>query len=85
MAQSDFRIRWQANQVDPRYILNSTDADPVFQFSIIDDNDPENRTEYFEIELALNPNGDGRNGVFFPNAVGRVTIIDDDIRKFVMW
>ena len=77
---SDFRIRWQANQVDPRYIPDPTDRDPVFQVHITDDDIREDR-EYFEIVLSFSDAGSGRNGIFYPSAVGRVTIIDDDIRK----
>lgn len=84
MALSDFRVRWLAGQVDPRYITRPDAVrDPVFQFTIIDDDVTENFMEYFEIDLKLNPRGNG-NGFFYPNAVGRVTIIDDDIRKLLM-
>ena len=85
MALSDFRIRWLGNQVDPRYITNpNPDQDPVFEVIIIDDDIPEPPgREFFEIDLTLNPTGDNRNGFFFPRAVGRVTIIDDDTRKFL--
>ena len=76
-----FRIRWQADQVDPRYVSNPTNNDPVFQINIIDDDIPEPGREYFEIDLSLNPSGNNRNGFFYPRAVGRVTIIDDDARK----
>ena len=70
VAQSNFRIRWLANQVDPR------PEDPAFEFTIIDDDIPEAR-EYFEIDLSVT-----RNGVFFPPyAVGRVTILDTSDRK----
>ena len=51
--------------------------DPVFNFEIIDDEIGEEREEYFEIVLEAT-----RNAVFFPYAVGRVTILDDDIRKY---
>ena len=83
VALSDFRVRWLADQVDPRYITRpNVIRDPVFQFTIIDDSVAENLIEYFEIDLKLNrQNG---NGFFYPNAVGRVTIIDDDIRKLLM-
>ena len=83
MAQTNFRIRWRANEVDPRYIPTPTRLDPAFEFTIINDDvmEPPGR-EYFEIDLRLNT-GATRNGFFFPNAVGRVTIIDDDIRKFL--
>ena len=74
---SNFRIRWQRNQVDPRYIPTATANDPVFQINIIDDSISE-PIEYFEIELIVNPVSQTRNGFFFPSAVGRVTIIDDD-------
>ena len=84
MAQSNFRIRWLANQVDPRYITNPANSDPVFEFEIIDDETPEDPREYFEIDLSLNPSGNGRNGFFFPDAIGRVTILDDDIREFMI-
>ena len=84
MTLSNFRVRWLADQVDPRYITNPGTNDPVFQVTIIDDNIPEPPgREYFEIDLTLNPTGNNRNGLFFPSAVGRVTIIDDDIRKFL--
>ena len=76
-----FRIRWQADQVDPRYVSNPTNNDPVFEIMIMDDEIPE-PIEYFEIDLALNPSGN-RNGFFYPRAVGRVTIIDDDTCKFL--
>jgi hypothetical protein len=81
MAVNNFRIRWQPDQVDPRYIPTPTGIDPAFEVIIIDDDIPEPR-EYFEIDLTRNPTGDNRNGFFFPRAVGRVTIIDDDSRKF---
>ena len=81
IALSDFRIRWQTNQVNPRYIPTPTDLDPAFEVTIINDDTPE-PPEYFEIDLTLNPTGSNRNGFFFPRAVGRVTIIDDDTRKF---
>ena len=81
VAQSNVRIRWQADQVDPRYISNPGPNDPVFQFTIIDDDDEEDPREYFEIDLSLNPTGNGRNGFFFPDAVGRVTILDNDSHK----
>lgn len=77
---SNFRIRWRADQVDPRYIPHPTAPDPAFVITIVDDNVPEPR-EYFEIDLTLNPSG--RNGFFYPRAVGRVTIIDDDTCKFM--
>ena len=77
--QSNFRIRWQADQVDPR----SGSNDPPLVFEIIDDDIEEDPFEYFEIDLSLNPTGSGRNGFFFPSAVGRVTIVDDDARKFI--
>ena len=84
MALSNFQIRWLANQVDPQYIPTPTFLDPVFQVTIIDDDIPEPPgREYFEIDLILNPTGNNRNGFFFPRAVGRVTIIDDDTRKFL--
>ena len=66
-----------ANQVDPRYIPNPTDRDPVFQVNITND-DVREDLEYFEIVLSLNEGGSGRNGIFYPSAVGRVTIVDDD-------
>ena len=50
----------------------------------MDDDIPEDREEYFEIDLILNPTGNARNGFFFPDAIGRVTILDDDIRKFII-
>ena len=77
--QSNFRIRWQADQVDPR----SGPNDPPLVFEIIDDDIEEEPFEFFEIDLSLNPSGNGRNGFFFPDAVGRVTIVDDDARKFI--
>ena len=79
-----FRIRWLADQVDPRYIPTPTRNDPAFEITIIDDSvaEPPGR-EYFEIDLTLNPTGGSRNGFFYPSAVGRVTIIDDDTRKFL--
>ena len=84
MPLSNFRIRWRADQVDPRYVPNPTDPDPTFEVTIINDNVPEPPgREYFEIDLILNPGGNG-NGFFYPRAVGRVTIIDDDIRKFLL-
>ena len=76
-----FRIRWSADQVDPRYIPTPTNNDPAFEITIIDDSIPESLREYFEIDLTLNPTGGSRNGFFYPRAVGRVTIIDDDIGK----
>ena len=83
MPLSNFRIRWLADQVDPRYIPTPSRQDPAFEFTIIDDDYPEPPgREYFEIELILNPGGNG-NGFFYPRAVGRVTIIDDDIRKYL--
>ncbi len=81
MPVNNLRIRWRADQVDPRYIPTPTRNDPVFEVTIIDNNIQE-LTEYFEIDLTLNPTGNNRNGFFFPRAVGRVTIIDDDNRKF---
>ena len=84
MVLSDFRIRWLADQVDPRYIPTPSDNDPVFEVIIIDDAIPEPREEYFEIVLSLNPTDSGRNGFFYPSAVGRVTIIDDDICKLII-
>ena len=83
MAISEFRIRWQEDQVDPRYIPTPSSADPVFQVSIIDDDIPEPFIEYFELVLTLNEGSSGRNGIFYPSAIGRVTIIDDDISKFL--
>ena len=79
-----FRIRWLADQVDPRYIPTPTGNDPAFEITIIDDSiaEPPGR-EYFEIDLSLNPTGIVRNGFFYPRAVGRVTIIDDDTGKFL--
>ena len=78
--QSNFRIRWQADQVDPR----SGPNDPPLEFVIIDDDIYGEPSKYFEIDLSLNPTGNGRNGFFFPNAVGRVTIIDTyDPGKFI--
>ena len=50
-------------------------------FDIIDDVIEEDPFEYFEIDLSLNPTGGGRNGFFFPDAIGRVTIVDNDARK----
>ena len=84
MVLSDFRIRWLADQVDPRYIPTPSDNDPVFNVTIKDDEIPEPREEYFEIVLSLNPTGSRRNGFFYPSAVGRVTIIDDDICKLLI-
>ena len=82
VALSDFRIRWLADDTDPRYITKpDTIRDPVFQFTIIDDNVEENLMEYFEIDLSLNHGN--RNGFFYPGAVGRVTIIDDDTCKLL--
>ena len=78
--QSDFRIRWRTGESSPRFITAPSSNDPVFQFTIIDDDIPEDRVEYFEIDLVLNPQGNGRNGYFFPDAIGRVTILDNDIR-----
>ena len=84
MQLNNFRIRWRADQVDPRYIPDPTPQDPAFEITIIDDDVPEPPgREYFEIDLTLNPTGNNRNGFFYPRAVGRVTIIDDDIRKFL--
>ena len=79
MPLSDFQIRWLADQVDPSY---TTGLDPAFVVTIINDDIPEPR-EYFEIELTLSPTGNDSNGFFYPRAVGRVTIIDDDIRKYL--
>ena len=73
-AQSNFRIRWQADQVNQRTGAN----DPPLVFEIIDDDIGEDPFEFFEIDLSLNPTGNGRNGFFFPNAVGHITIVDDD-------
>ena len=71
----EFQIRWRANEVLPRYLTSpNPERDPVFQFNITDDKIPENVTEYLDIVLTSQ-----RNGVFYPNAVGRVTIVDDDI------
>ena len=81
MPLSDFQIRWLRDAVDPRYIPTPTANDPVFQITILDDDIAEPR-EYFEIDLTLNV-VNNRNGFFFPRAVGRVTIIDDDSRKFL--
>ena len=84
VALSDFQIRWLADQVDPRYIPVPTDRDPVFQISIIDDDIPED-LEYFEIQLTLNDHDENTgNGFFYPYAVGRVTIVDDDICKLLI-
>ena len=77
---SNFRIRWLRGAVDPRYLPNPTNADPTFEFMIINDDILE-PTEYFEIDLIPNPGGNG-NAFFYPSAVGRVTIIDDDSCKF---
>ena len=74
---SNFRIRWRRDQVNPRYIPTPTNNDPVFQVNIIDDSISE-PIEYFEIELIVNPDSQTRNGFFFPSAVGRVTIIDNE-------
>ena len=74
--QSNFRIRWLADQVDPR----SGAKDPPLELVIIDD-DIEEEPEHFEIDLSLNHRGSGRNGFFYPNTVARVTIVDDDARK----
>ena len=84
-ANPGFRVRWEADEADPRYIMNPDPLrDPVFEVEIIDDEIPEPPgREYFEIDLSLNPTGSGQNGYFFPNAVGRVTIIDDDVRKYL--
>ena len=71
-----------ADQVYPRYLPSETDVDLTFQVNIINDNIPEDQ-EYFEINLTLNPTGNG-NGFFYPTAVGRVTIIDDDTCKLVL-
>ena len=81
-----FRIRWRPDQVDPNYIADfdpNLNQDPVFEITIINDSiaEPPGR-EYFEIYLGLNPTGDNSNGFFYPCAVGRVTIIDDDLRRF---
>ena len=50
-------------------------------FEIIDDDIEEDPFEFFEIDLSLNRAGNRRNGFFFPDAIGRVTIVDDDARK----
>ena len=70
---------------EPRFITNpNLNRDAIFEVEIIDDEIPEPPgREYFEIDLSFNPTGNGRNGYFFPNAVGRVTIIDDDVRKYL--
>ena len=84
-ALSDFRIRWLAGDtVNPRYTRLPSNNDQVFQVTIEQDDIPET-DEYFEIDLTLNPTGNNRNGFFYPRAVGRVTIIDDDTRKFMCW
>ena len=70
------------DQVHPRYIPNASNSDPAFEFSIINDDIPEN-IEYFEIDLIPNPGGNG-NSFFYPSAVGRVTIIDDDVCKLLV-
>ena len=72
MPQSNFRIRWQADQVDPR----SGPNDPPLEFTIIDDDIEEKLFRHFETDLSLNSTGDGRNGFFFPDAIGRVTIVE---------
>ena len=77
MPLSNFRIRWQVNEVDPKYITSPSDRDRTFEFMIIDNDIPE-QTEYFEIDLIPDPGGGRGNGFIFPSAVGRVTIIDDD-------
>ena len=84
MVLSNFRIRWLADQVDPIYIPTPSVNDLVFNVTIIDDEIPEPREEYFEIVLSLSPTGSRRNGFFYPSAVGRVTIIDDDICKLLI-
>lgn len=81
MPLSNFRVRWRANEVDPRFITQPSNNDRVFQFMIMND-DIQESTEYFEIDLIPNPGGNG-NAFFYPSAVGRVTIIDDDSRKFL--
>ena len=80
----DFRIRWlEDDVVNPRYTRLPSNRDPVFQVTIMDDDIPEPPgREYFEIDLTLNPMSNG-NGFFYPRAVGRVTIIDDDVRKLL--
>ena len=86
-ANPGFRVRWEADESEPRYITNpNVNRDPIFEVEIIDDDIPELEPpggEYFEIDLSLNPTGNGRNGYFFPNAVGRVTIVDNDGRKYL--
>ena len=64
---SNFQVRWQSNQIDP---------DPTLEFEILDDDNIEAREKFFEIELSIT-----RNALFYPCAVGRVTIIEDDLRK----
>ena len=82
VAKTDFRIRWRPNTVDPRYVPTPSTNDPVFEFTIVNDDIPEAPREYFEIDLSLST-ANGRNGFFFPDAIGRVTILDDDIREFM--
>jgi len=63
------RIRWAPNAVDPR---TTTANDAPFNVMIVNDDIAE-PTEYFEVHFTVET-----TGYAFPDAVARVTILDDD-------
>ena len=69
------RIRWTVrpgdDPVNPRIGRN----DAPFIVTIVDDNIAE-PTEYFEVHYTVET-----NGIALPDAIARVTILDDDGRK----
>ena len=69
IAITDRRIRWRPNAVDPR-----TDSinDAPFTIVICDDDETE-PDEYFEVRFIVET-----TGYAFPDAIARVTILDDD-------
>lgn len=69
LAITNRRIRWRPDTVDPR---TDTANDAPFTITIIDDDILED-TEYLEVHFTVET-----TGFAFPDAIARVTILDND-------
>ena len=69
------RVRWSSNAVEPRTGAN----DPPFEITIADDDDEEDIIEYLEVFFTVDT-----VGFASPDAVARITILDNDGRKLGM-
>ena len=66
------RLRWSPGETLTRVVLGTGGSDQFFIITILDDLIPE-QDEYFEVQFEI-----ANTGYAYPNAVGRVTILDDD-------